>query len=255
MAADGPAGAPHGQTSYEDFSVGHRLQTRERTVSREESEHSGAELAFSLLEEFDVAGTVRELQWSFLAPVAEHDAVRAEVLVTRCRRERAGEQGLVHRHVRVLRGDGQLLQEGTYSLLLSTRAAAHAPDPQLASDFCSPEWGELLASALAENDAFIEATRLFDGTIGLRAGEAEIQLRVFRARVLESGRSTPLGPTFTLAGSERAWTELAFAERNDFIARATRGEFFVRGNSYEYLRLTKALVAIFDEVRSLVPPR
>jgi hypothetical protein len=136
-------------------------------------------------------------------------------------------------------------------MLVRARAGGEDPASRAATDFCSPAWAALLAPALEANPAFRDATATFDGAIGLRAGRDEVQLRVYKGRVLETGRSTPLGASFTLAADELTWAELAIAERNDFIARASRGAFSVRGNAYEYLRLNKALVVLWDEVRAL----
>ena len=78
-----------------------------------------------------------------------------------------------------------------------------------------------------------------------------MQLRIYKGKVLEVARTTPHGPTFTLCGTERAWAELAVAPRNDFLARTSRDQFWATGEVFEYLRMTKALVAVWDAVRTL----
>jgi hypothetical protein len=194
---------------------------------------------------------MRDLEWRFVAPVVPGDALSVETVVTRCRRDPERAAGVVHRHLRLLGRDATVVQEGTTATLVEASGPLHGDDPGVATDFCSAGWARLLAPALEDSRAFAEATRTYDGTIGLRAGDDAVQLRLYRGRVLDAARTTPLGATFTLAGSELAWTELAFAERNDFMARATVGSFAVSGNAYDYLRLTKALVAIWDEIRAL----
>ncbi len=239
-----PAGEPPFAAAwFEEIHVGQSLRAGARGGS------------LGLLGELGIAidaSAVRELRWRWLMPVSPADASHVEALVTRCRRDITGLPGSVHLDLRLVDRQGRIVQEATASMLVKARdSPAPGNDERVAADFCSDEWASLLASALGESAAFLQATRTFDGAIGLRAGDESIQLRVFRGRILEAGRSTPLGATFTIAGSERTWTELALAERNEFVAVATRGGFSVSGNAYEYLRLTKALVAIFDEVRTL----
>jgi hypothetical protein len=243
-----PAGEPPFAAAwFEEFHVGQSLRADARGDS------------LGLLGELGIAtdaSAVRELRWRWLVPVSPADASHVEGLVTRCRRDVTGLAGTVNLDLRLVDRQARIAQEATASMLVKARdSPAPGGDGCAAADFCSGDWAGLLASALGESAAFLQATRTFDGAIGLRAGDESIQLRVFRGRVLEAGRSTPLGATFTLAGSERTWTELALAERNEFIAVATRGGFSLSGNAYEYLRLTKALVAIFDEVRTLAAAR
>ncbi len=125
----------------------------------------------------------------------------------------------------------------------------------LRTDVGSRPWAELLAERLAERAEFAAATRTFDGSVELACGADSVQLRIFRGSVLGVGRSMPLGPTFSLAGEEIAWTRLLLAPRNDFIARAMRGEFVARGDQYQYVRMTKAVQAICDCARELAAGR
>jgi acyl dehydratase len=274
--------------SFEDFRVGQRFDSSTRTISEEDlrlftrlsgdaaalhvdADHArslgfdaplvhgpfGIAVVFGLLFESGLveptAIAMLDLDWRFAAPIVAGDELRFEMTVTRCRRSHGRRAGVVARHFRVLKQDDVLVQEGTSSLLVAAREEAipGAPDPAIRSDFCAPAWAEALSAKLTTNRDFADATRSFDGSIGLRAGAEAVQLRVYRGAVLETARSTPAGPTFTVAGSELAWTRLALAERNDFVARATLGEFTTSGSSYEYLRMTKAVVAIWDAVRAL----
>lgn len=271
---------------YEDFRVGQRFDSAARAITAEDLRdftrlsgdaaaiHSDAAHARSLGFEGPVvhgplaiaavfgllfeSGVVEptaigmlDLDWHFAAPVVAGDELRYEMTVTRCRRSRSRQAGVVGRHFRVLNQGYVAVGEGTSSLLVQAREPAGDFDPAVRTDFCSPAWAEALSAELAANRYFADATRSFDGSIGLQAGAELVQLRVYRGALLETARSTLAGPTFTVAGSELAWTSLALAERNDFIARATLGEFSASGSAYDYLRLTKAVVAIWDSVRAL----
>jgi hypothetical protein len=131
---------------------------------------------------------------------------------------------------------------------LTVRAAG---EPAPHRDFCTRAWGALLAEALSGNAEFREGTGDFDGSIGLRAGAHRLELKVYRGAVLEVTGRTPHGATFELSGDEIAWVGLAGASRNEYIPRSMRGEFGMAGNSYEYIRRTKAVVALWDTVQGL----
>jgi acyl dehydratase len=270
---------------FEDLRVGQRFLSSGRVVSREDLDrftelsgdaaaiHTdpayaralgfdgplvhgplGIAAAFGLL--FDMhlfdstAIAMRDLDWRFVAPILVGDEVRLELTITRCRRDAANQAGVVNRHFTLLNQDGATVQKGTSSFLVQARDAA-ASGNEIAADFCSVPWATQLAERLPRNPEFAEATGTFDGTIALQAGREQVDFRVYKGRILECGRRTPHGATFKLAASELTWVALARAPRNDFIARATRGEFAVSGSTYEYLRLTKALVGMWDCIRDL----
>jgi acyl dehydratase len=192
-----------------------------------------------------------DLEWSFRRPVLVGDEVRASFLVTRCRRSTSRPAGVVGRHIRLLDGHGEVLQEGTSAMLVRARADSGDDGRAVATDFGAVPWAEALVSHLGTNAEFRSAVDTFDGSIGLQAGRETVQLRVYKGEVVDVARTTPHGATFTLCGSERAWTELAIGPRNDFLARASRDEFWATGDMFEYLRMTKALVALWDGVRAL----
>jgi acyl dehydratase len=192
-----------------------------------------------------------DLEWSFFRPVLVGDVVRARFLVTRCRRSTSRRAGVVARHIVLLDADGDVRQGGTSSMLVQARADSGDDRHAVATDFGTVAWAELLVAYLGAHDDFRGAVDTFDGSIGLQAGRESVQLRVYRGEVLDVARTTPHGATFTLCGSERAWTELALGSRNDFLARTSRDEFWASGDMFEYLRMTKALVALWDGVRAL----
>ena len=118
-------------------------------------------------------------------------------------------------------------------------------------DFCTPAWGALLAESLSEDREFTSSLSTWDGTIGLRSGEIELHLRVYKGRIVDVTRRTPHGATFTFVASDQAWADLVLSEENDFMRRAIRGEFSSTGDGYEYLRLTKPLNTIIGHARAL----
>jgi len=189
-----------------------------------------------------------DTNWRYLAPVHVGDMLHCEIVITRCRRVSAGTAGVVNRHVTLLNQDGRVVQEGSTAVLL--RAGGTGPDP-VNRAFATVGWGEELARRLGDDSRFSSATTAWDGTIGLRCGDSEVHLRVYRGRVIEVARRVPLGATFTIGASELTWTDLLTGPSGDFMRRVMNGEFDVRGNAYEYLRLTKVLAVIMDNARML----
>ena len=194
--------------------------------------------------------------WSFAELPRAGERVVLEGTTTRCRalqHERRGRCGLTWPCAP---------PAGGRSAKAASRQPCRSPIPAPARwpSTCAPTsargpWAELLAERLAERAEFAAATSTFDGSVELACGADSVQLRIFRGSVLGVGRSMPLGPTFSLAGEEIAWTRLLLAPRNDFIARAMRGEFVARGDRYQYVRMTKAVQAICDCARELAAGR
>lgn len=193
-----------------------------------------------------------DLEWNFRRPLLVGETVHTRILVTRCRRSSSRRAGIVGRHFQLVNADGTVLQEGASSMLVQARKDSRDGEPHAVStDFGTEAWGQLLVSLLRANQEFRDAVGTYDGSIGLQAGREIVQLRIYKGEVLEVARTTPRGPTFTLCGSERAWTELAMSPRNDFMARTSRDDFWALGDMFEYLRMTKAIVALWDDVRAL----
>jgi acyl dehydratase len=277
--------APSGEMFFEDFRVGQRYRSQKRTVTdadiarfvevsgdaaaiHVDGDYArslgfdgplahgplGLAIVFGLLFEL---GTVRstaiamlDLDWQFSAPIFAGDEVEFEMTITRCRRTRSKPAGVVHRYFELFNGAGRSVQSGTSAMMVRARDQLDG-DAQLCADFGSVAWGKLLVERLAASSEFAEAMSTFDGAVGLEAGRESLQLRIYKGQVLECARSTPRGATFTVSGSELAWVNLAAAPRNAFIARTMAGDFSVTGDVYEYLRLTKALVALWDCIREL----
>jgi acyl dehydratase/putative sterol carrier protein len=212
----------------------------------------GLAVAMGLLQRMRLVGDavigLLDSHWHYRRPVQVGDALRLQMTVVRRRRSRRGDRGVVTRHMRLVDAEGRVVQEGTTAVLLAARGAG--PDP-VARDFGTVAWGEALAARLGPGTEFAEALASWDGTIGLRAGDQEVHLRVYRGAVIEVSGRAALGATFTLEADDLSWTELVEGETNDFVRRTMAGEFGVRGNAYEYLRLTRPLHLLVDAARAL----
>jgi acyl dehydratase/putative sterol carrier protein len=257
---------------FEDFTVGERFTSGPRTVTAEDLDdftrlsgddhplHTGPDgilhgpygvaVAMGLLQSLGLHGTaVRALldtHWRYRLPLRVGDTVRLEMTVVRCRRTRRGDQGVVTRHMRLVDERGRTVQEGSTAALLDARG--RGPDP-VDRAFGTIGWGEALAACLGPE--FAESLASWDGAIGLRAGDHEVCLRVYRGKVIEVAGRVLLGPTFTVEADELTWTELVTAPVNDFTRFAMTGRVKTRGNGYEYLRLTRPLHLIVDAARSV----
>lgn len=237
----------------EDLEVGQRLTATARpagTSSRDGHVH-GSLVAAAFATTMIALGDDLDASWRYLAPVRHGEDLRFEATVTSCRRTPDRAAGLVGRHVRVTDGDGHLVQEGQTTSLVPARAVADDDDLRVGRAFGTRAWASALAPLLDQDPAFTRETSTWDGTIGLRYGDQEAQFRVYRGRVLEAVTRTLSGPTFVVEASEHDWVELFTGAGNDFARRAMLDQFQVRGNAYEYLRLTAALVALVDQAREL----
>lgn len=271
---------------FEDFAVGQRFHSGERLVTERDlralsevsgdvhrrhsensendapatrfgqvvvHEHFGLVAVFGLFDELGLVDEslvgLRDTHWRYLLPVHIGDVLRFEMAITRCRRSRGGDQGVVNHHMALLNQHDQRVQEGTVAVLL--RARRPGGDDPVGHAFGTVAWGQALARRLDSDGRFTAATGSWDGTLGLRCGDDEVHLRIYRGRVLEATRRTPHGATFTLVAGELSWTELLTGPRNDFLWRAMNHEFEARGSGYEYLRLTKAVTALVDCAREL----
>lgn len=233
---------------FEDFVVGQRFEGPERKVTEDDLRLAGASgdvlCELGLLDGPGVA--LLETTWRYLAPVHAGDTLRPETTITRCRR--SGDQGTVTRHVVLRNQHGERVQQGNVAVFVRTRDDGADP---VGRAFGTVAWGEALARRLADDTRFTNATASWDGTVGLRCGDDEVQLRIYKGRVLETTARAPHGATFTVEADELTWTELLTGPRNDFTRRAMASQFAARGSGYEYLRLTKALTVLVDVARQL----
>jgi acyl dehydratase len=216
----------------------------------------GVAVVFGLLHELGIVEhsviAMFDLDWRFPKPILPGDDLTLRVLLTRCRATSREGVGVVGRHLSLWNQREECVQEGSSTILVAARDASAMPlEAHRLTDFAAVPWAEELARRLGEDETFTAATQTFDGAIGLGAGRDRVQLRVYRGAVVDIARTTPKGPTFSVNGTELAWTELATASRNDYVSRAMHGKFEASGDMYEYVRMTKATVALWDTVRAM----
>jgi len=264
--------APADGRWFEDFAVGERWASAPRPVTDEDlavftrlsgDDHPlhtgpdailqgpfGVAVAMGLLQGLGIHGDavlgLLDTHWSYRRPVRVGDVLRLGVTIVRCRRTSRGDRGVVTRHLRLVTDAGDTVQEGTTAALLAARG--HGPDPA-GRAFGTVAWAEALAARL--DDAFAADLATWDGTVGLRAGDDEVHLRLYRGRVLEVVPRTPRGATFVLGADALTWLELVEAPANPFMRLAMAGRFTVTGDGYEYLRLTAALHRLADAAREI----
>ncbi|WP_283193442.1 MaoC/PaaZ C-terminal domain-containing protein [Rhizobium sp. AN80A] len=184
--------------------------------------------------------------WRYLKPITVGDEISFEMTITRCRRSSSGDRGVVGRHVRVTNQSGELLQEGRSALLIK----ADGRKLCIGQEFFTRAWASRLGERLCNDAAFRSATATWDGTFAIGCDDDEVQLRVFKGAVLEAGQRSANGPAFVMKAEEIVWAGLFTGETNDLMKRAMQGQFSVSGSAYEYLRLTKALTAMIDVIRT-----
>ncbi len=268
-----PAPVPeHRDRWFEDFAVGERFTSGPRPVTADDlaaftrvsgDDHPlhtgddailqgpfGIAVAMGLLQGLGIHGDavlgLLDTHWHYRGPVRVGDVLHLEVTIVRCHRTSRGDRGVVTRHMRLVTDAGDTVQEGTTTALLAARGGG--PDP-VGRAFGTVAWAEALAARL--DDAFAADLATWDGTVGLRAGDDEVHLRLYRGRVLEVVSRTPRGATFVLGADAATWLELVEAPDNTFMRLAMAGRFTVTGDGYEYLRLTGALHRLVDAAREI----
>ena len=193
------------------------------------------------------------VQWE-QGPRSGAVGVRAEAVITRWKPARKRGRGTVHQDVRLLDADGRVVEAAR--VVWAAPAATDVQDDESAArvawDVGTVAWGKHLAAGLATNDDFASAVETFDGSVGIRAGEEQVEFRIYRGKVIEVARKSAEGPTFTIAGNERAWVALLSSPKNDLVARLGRNEFRSSGNNYQYLRIFRAIMLMVDEAQLAV---
>jgi acyl dehydratase/putative sterol carrier protein len=187
-----------------------------------------------------------DTRWDYLLPIHVGDAISCEITITRKRLSKTPGRGLLHRKVRLMNQDGDVVQAGTSAALVATRGHEDLP---AALQFGTPAWGEALVPELEGEPGFTAAVASYDGTIGLAVGEQEVHFRIYRGNIIEASRRSLRGADFVLSAEEDTWTEMLLGPENDFMKRAMTGQFSVRGNGAEYLRMTKVLALMVDAAR------
>lgn len=214
----------------------------------------GPAVATSLWRVTDVADgdIVRNLEerWSFERPVPSQVDLLLDATVVRVGDGPSPDTRAVTFHRELTSEDGDVIVSGT--LTAAVRAGAATRDDH--RDVGTPAWGALLGDALAADRAFGSAVASWDGTIGLRGGQHEVHLRIYRGRVIDVTERSPHGATFTLSASDLTWTRFLTTPDGGFSSRLMSGEFISNGDPYEYLRLTKAIEIIAETARQLAGP-
>jgi len=196
---------------------------------------------------------MKDLNWSFKKPIVANQLVTVLMQITERHLRHKGRTGVVGRRFLVSSQDGQHLQEGYSSAVVRTRDAEGAVKLEESTpSFVSDAWVSKLAQSLERDENFIAATSSFDGSIAIHFGHVSVGLRIYRGHVIDSGRSIVSNATFSIAASCAVWLDFSKRPRNEFIPFAMADKFEVRGSTYEYLRMTRAVMAVTDQVRVLL---
>ncbi|MEJ2890126.1 hotdog domain-containing protein [Actinomycetospora aeridis] len=255
---------------FEDFVVGERWTSAPRVVTDDDladftrvsgDDHPlhagpgailqgpfGVAVAMGLLQGLDIHGDavlgLLDTHWAYRRPVRVGDELTLEVTIVRARRTSSGDRGVVTRAMSLVNQLRETVQEGTTAAMIAARSAG--PDP-VGRAFGTVGWAE----ALTDKADLADELASWDGAIGLRSGDDEVHVRIYRGRVVEVARRSPRGATFTLGADAATWLELVEAPDNPFMRLAMAGRFTVTGDGYEYLRLTSALHRLADAAREI----
>jgi len=186
--------------------------------------------------------------WHYYRPIIVGDELTLTATITKMKPGRDGASGTVTRFSELSNADGRVVQCGTATALIRSDGSARRATNR---DVGTNAWAEELASQLRGNKAFRSAADSWDGTIGLRAGEDEVHLRIYRGQIIDVTSRAPHGSTFTFGATHRTWTDLLTGPPDQFARRLLAGDFEVTGDRYEYLRLTKTLEIIVETARAM----
>lgn len=196
---------------------------------------------------------VRDLHWTFRRRVETGTEVALVMQVTNRQLDDDDAQGVVGRRFTLATLAGDLVQEGTSLAVVRTRSGEVARAKEEANpSFASPAWLRALVESLGESREFAEATASYDGSIALDFGAGSLGVRIYRGRIIDQGRAVAANATFTVVAPPSTWLRFAARPRNEFISFAMGDAFEVRGSTYDYLRMTRALMVMTDEVRSSI---
>jgi acyl dehydratase len=189
-----------------------------------------------------------EESWSFHCPIVVGDEITLTATIVRLALSADGQTGVLSRYNELTNASGVMVQSGTAKTLVRVGDSATRKTNR---DVGTKAWAQALADYLHKSAAFTAAVASWDGTIGLRGGEHEIHLRVYRGRIIDVTSRAPHGSTFTFGAPDHVWAELLTAAEGQFERRLLSGKFESTGDQYEYLRLTKVLEIIFEAARAL----
>jgi hypothetical protein len=190
-----------------------------------------------------------DLVWRQPTLAAPNATARLTMTITRWRAESAA--GRVHGALRLVGAADELLASGESKWEVPGAQGTATPE-RIAWDVGSLAWGRRIADELGKDPAFASTTATFDGTIGIASGDDEIHLRIYRGAIIEVAPKALAGSTFTVWASELTWVEMLQSPRLDYVRRASSRQFTTRGNSFEYLRMFKALMLLVEQARANV---
>ena len=194
-----------------------------------------------------------EYEYQICRRVPFHEDLAVSVQVAHRQLGADATSGNVGLHLRALSSEGQCVMEGTTSLIVRARSMSKAREMETSRpSFASTDWLALLIHNLSENNEFREAASSFDGSIAVNFGPGAIGLRLYKGRIIDHGRSAISAATFTIAATPSVWHEFSSRLRNEFISFAMSDAIQVQGSMYEYLRMTRAIMALTDEIRALL---
>lgn len=239
---------------FEDLEVGQRSRVGPQLAGAAAGVHPvhSAALAAELWRSSDTETDALEehvgLSWSAVRALSPEDVLSLETTVVRLVPERSGLRGRVSWHHKLRDESGALVGSGTTVDVLQARDAFAR---QSNRDVGTVAWAEGLAELLRTDERFGRSVASWDGTIGLRSGDRDVHLRVYRGRIIEVTKRSPHGATFTLGAEDHAWVDILTADTDrPFGVLLMTGAFEASGDPYEYLRLTKTLEIIVEFARA-----
>jgi acyl dehydratase len=196
---------------------------------------------------------VTDLDWKFLRPVVAGTELAVRMQITHRQLWADASRGVIGRRFTLSTADGQVAQEGQSGAVVLTRSSQGAQIMEEEKpSFASPGWLNALIRNLGESQEFADATASFDGSIALHFGVGSVGIRLYRGRIIDQGRAVAGSATFSVGASASTWLRFAARPRNEFISFAMSDAFEVKGSTYDYLRMTRALMLMTDEVRALI---
>lgn len=106
-----------------------------------------------------------------------------------------------------------------------------------------------LWSSLSDDARFASAAEWFDTTVVLESGDRAIFLKIYRGRVIDTGRGHGFkGYAFALSAAEAAWAEVLGQGSSGLHRALTSGEVRVRGDLIEFNRAIKLVSLLVDAI-------
>ena len=186
------------------------------------------------------------MSWRFSPSTEAPSKARAEVVGRRFNTTRRSDEVEL---ALTIGGGATTLATGECTLIYALADEESSPAESATPTFNSAVWATSLADDLSAEEGFAEATGSFDGSIALSFGATAIAMRIYRGKVIDRGRYLVTNATFGVVASPATWIDFARRPRNEFISFAMGDRFEIRGSTYDYLRMTSALMVATDAVR------